>query len=258
VNIDRYKEDLDKLVLQGTKLYYAVLVEAVPTSAKQLQLTQEQLKELPNVRREYQAWYSESLAAVRQLLPDRVEDFIEYYKSPRPPKELNASTYRISDYLRGINVKHGDREIVGFSAAVTPLEQQVQIVKALKQRFASSLFDIRALAQADLFDNELDAADELNKKGFHRGAGAVAGVVLEGHLSTVCSQHKISTPKNSTISTLNDLLKKNEVMETSTWRFIQHLGDLRNLCDHKKSSPPTNEQIQELIQGVRKMIKTLF
>jgi len=210
------------------------------------------------VRKEYQAWYSESLAAIRQLMPDRAEDFVGYYKSSKSPKELNASTYRISDYLQGINVTHGDREIVGFSAAVTPLEQQVQIVKALRNRFQSSLFDIRALAQADLFDNELDAADELNGKGFHRGAGAIAGVVLEGHLATVCDQHKIASSKNATISQLNDLLKKNDVLDTPTWRFIQHLGDLRNLCDHKRSADPTKEQIHELIEGARKIIKTIF
>jgi hypothetical protein len=246
VNIERYKEELDKLIMQGNKLYYALLIDSGPTAAKQLKLTDDQLKELPNVRREYQAWYSESLAAVRQLLPDRVEDFIGYYKSPRPPKELNASTYRISDYLQGINVTQGGREIVGFSAAVTPLEQQVQIVESLKNRFQSSLFDIRALAQADLFDNELDAADELNGKGYHRGAGAVAGVVLEGHLATVCDQHKISKTKNATISQLNDLLKKHDVLDTPTWRFIQHLGD------------PTKDQIHELIEGVRKVVKTVF
>jgi hypothetical protein len=59
-----------------------------------------------------------------------------------------------------------------------------------------------------LFDNELDAAEELNSKGFHRGAGAIAGVVLEGHLVTVCDQHKISTPKNNAISHLNDLFEE--------------------------------------------------
>lgn len=258
MNIERYKKDLDRLIRQGTKLYYALALEAVPTAAKQLQITDEQRKELPNVKREYQAWYSESLAAIRQLLPDRAQDFIEYYKLSKPPKELNASTYRISDYLQGISASRGGEEIVGINAAVQPLEQQVQIVSALKQRFESSLFDIRALAQADLFDNELDAADELNKKGFHRAAGAIAGVVLEGHLATVCSQHKISTPKISTISTLNDLLKKADVLDTPTWRFIQHLGDLRNLCDHKKIDDPTKDQIHELIEGVRKIIKTVF
>jgi hypothetical protein len=258
VNLDRYKRDLDRLILQGDGLHLALLIETVPESAKQMNVNEEQRKGLPSVRKEYQAWYSEALAAIRQLMPDRAEDFIGYYKPMPARKELNPSTYRISDFLQGITTSQGAREIVGFNAAVNLIEQQVQIVKALGRRFETTLFDIRALAQADLFDNELDGADELNRKGFHRGAGAVAGVVLEGHLATICDQHKISKPKNPSISDLNDLLKKSEVLDTPTWRFIQHLGDLRNLCDHKKSGDPTNEQIHELIQGVRKIIKTIF
>jgi hypothetical protein len=35
------------------------------------------------------------------------------------------------------------------------MQQQVQILSAARQRLESSLFDIRALVQADLFDNEL-------------------------------------------------------------------------------------------------------
>lgn len=114
------------------------------------------------------------------------------------------------------------------------------------------------MVQADLFDNELDAAEEINKKGFRRGAGAIAGVVLEGHLATVCTNHKTTVPRNPTISKLNDALKSTDVIDQPTWRLIQHLGDLRNLCDHKRGQEPTAEQIAELIAGVRKMTKTVL
>ncbi len=116
----------------------------------------------------------------------------------------------------------------------------------------------RALVQADLFDNELDASEELNKKGFHRGAGALAGVVLEGHLRTTSEQHKITVPKGAMLGKLNELLKQNNVIDIATWRFIQHLTDLRNLCDHKLPTDPTRTQIEELIAGVRKITKTVF
>jgi hypothetical protein len=62
---------------------------------------------------------------------------------------------------------------------------------------------------------------ELNDKGFQRAAGAMAGVVLEEHLATVCEQHNISTRKNATISKLNDLLKANDIADVATWRFVQ-------------------------------------
>jgi len=124
-------------------------------------------------------------------------------------------------------------EVVDYAKSL--FENQLGIVKAAKRRFESSLFDIKQLVQADLFDSELDAARELNKKGFTRGAGAVAGVVLEGHLSRVCENHKIKvTKKKPTINDYNQLLKDNDVIEMKDWRFIQLLADLRNLCDHDK------------------------
>ena len=49
-----------------------------------------------------------------------------------------------------------------------------------------------------------------------------------------------------------------QVIDTPTWRFIQRLADLRNLCDHKKSDEPATDDIEELIAGVRKTIKTVF
>jgi hypothetical protein len=127
-----------------------------------------------------------------------------------------------------------------------------------RRRLESSLFDIRAIVQADLFDNELDAAEELNRKGFERGAGAIAGVVLENHLTTVIKQHKLALGKNPTIADLNDLLKKHDIVDVPTWRFIQRLGDLRNLCDHKKSLNPTRENVSELIEGTKRTIKSIF
>lgn len=76
-------------------------------------------------------------------------------------------------------------------------ENQLGIVKAAQKRFESSLFDIRQLVQTVLFDSELDAARELNKKGFSRGAKAIADVVLEKHLAQVCKNRKIKVVKKN-------------------------------------------------------------
>lgn len=67
----------------------------------------------------------------------------------------------------------------------------------------------------DFFDSELDAARELNKKGFVRGAGAIAGVVLEGNLAQICDINKITIrKKHPTINDFNQLLKDNNIIET--------------------------------------------
>jgi hypothetical protein len=115
------------------------------------------------------------------------------------------------------------------------------------------------MVQADLFDSELDAARELHKYRFVRAAGALAGVVLERHLKQICANHSIKVAKKApTIADLNNALKDADVIEIPQWRFIQHLADIRNLCDHSKEKEPTVEQVDDLIGGVMKVIKMLF
>jgi hypothetical protein len=46
------------------------------------------IADLPQFKSKYQTWYSESLALIRQLLPDRVEGFASYYESPKTRKRL--------------------------------------------------------------------------------------------------------------------------------------------------------------------------
>ncbi|EKL9250915.1 hypothetical protein PS300_003081 [Salmonella enterica] len=139
------------------------------------------------------------------------------------------------------------------------METQWHILSSASEKFDSALFDIKEILQADIFDTELDTAKELNKKGFVRAAGAVTGVVLEKHLFHVCNLHKLKTKKaHPSISEYNQLLKDNDIIDTPNWRFIQRLGDLRNLCDHHKEKEPTKSDAEELITGTEKIIKTVF
>jgi hypothetical protein len=191
--------DLERLIKEGDRLFLRMQLdlhmnELVKKADKK---TKEEItKDFPEFNRGYQRWYSEAVAMISVLLPGRVDDFRAYYQLPRKPKELDYSTYTISDYLKGTTVTRTrgfeTTTLVGPKAAQTPMQQQVEIVRAASARFESSLFDIKAMAQADLFDNELDAAAELNKHGFARGAGAIAGVVLAGHLATVSNNDLIA------------------------------------------------------------------
>ena len=174
-------------------------------------------------------------------------------------KEINALTYGISDYMIGITSSRGGEVLVDGNAALPKFEQQLNILRSAQARLESSLFDMVEVLQAHLFDDGLAAARELNAKGFVRGAGAVAGVVLERHLGNVCAKHNLKTrKKRPTINDYNQLLKDTGTIDTPTWRFIQHLGDLRNLCDHSGPKEPEQSQVDDLISGVSKITKTLF
>lgn len=268
-NLEKFKKDLQELIDRGDMLHNAILYESHPEDFKKqlADLVKDEkkiadfLKTLPDFKSKYQAWYSESLAVIKIMLPDRLIDFIKFYEKPKGRKNIEYGNYVIEDYLQSLVVTTGwakDRK-VGPEAAINQFVQQLNILKSVTRKFESSLFDIKQLVQADLFYSELEAAEELNKKGFTRGAGAIAGVVLEKHLTQVCENHNILiTKKHPGISDFNDLLKAAGVIDVPLWRSNQYLSDLRNLCDHDKKTEPTKDQINDLISGVDKVTKTLF
>lgn len=265
MNVDRYRKDLDALLDKGAQLHNAIQHECSPQgvarAAKESlgDKAEEFIQALPSFEDEYQPWYSEAKALIRQLLPDRLSDFARYYEKPKARKETTYGNYTIEDYLESVAVRRGITTVVGPDAAIPRFRQQLSIVKSMEERFRSSLFDIRQLAQADLFDSELDVARGLVKNKFNRAAGAVAGVVLERHLKEVCGNHGVTLRKGAPqISDLNDALKGADVIDIPQWRSIQHLGDLRNLCAHDKKSEPTPDQVDDLLAGVAKVTKTIF
>jgi hypothetical protein len=203
----------------------------------------------------YQKWYSGALPLVAQLLPDRYEEFQQYYRNEKR-KQFNWSTYTISDYLRasspfGVSTP----EVIAYMA----MNVQVDIVSAAKRRLTSRLADIKGIVQAELFDSEVSAAQDLAKKGHLRAAGAVAGVVLERHLAKIASDHSVAIRKvHPTISDLNDPLKKADIYDVPTWRKIQHLADIRNICGHFKGRDPTRDEVEELIRGADWVVKNIF
>jgi hypothetical protein len=267
-NIEKYKSELTALIDKGDKLDISMKYECFPDNIeKQIKAAVKDEKKAKGYiskilpfRKDYQSWYSEALVLIKQLLPDRLSDFIKLYEKPKTRKSIEYGNYVIEDYLQNLSVTSpwGEKK-VGPEAALHQFEQQLNIVKSIERRFESSLFDIQQLVQADIFDSELEAAKELNKNKFMRGAGAIAGVVLEKHLTQVLANHNLKiTKKNPSISDLNDNLKSSGVYDTPTWRKIQHLGDIRNLCDHNKDREPKKEEVDELITGVEAIIKTVY
>ena len=266
-NLTRYKKDLDALIAKGDQLHMSLqrdcFKEEFDIAAKKEygKKVQEFFAGLPSFNSTYQAWYSEAKSLIKQLLPDRLSDFVRHYEKPKPRKDITFENYRIEDCLQGLVITRGyeKQKLVGPEGAIPHLRQQLAILSAVKARFESSLFDIKQLVQADLFDSELDAAKELLSQKFTRAAGALAGVVLERHLVQVCENHSVTIgKKNPGISDLSAALKEPGILDTPQWRFVQHLADIRNLCDHSKKIEPTIEQVDDLIAGVSKITKTLF
>lgn len=230
---DRTRKELENLTEEGSQL-----------------LGDLRTKRTTKFRGLYQIWYTRALAVVKQLIPERLDEFTKLYYD----KDV---TYTIAHYLREGYSDYTPRDArVG---AYNRFLQQYLILKSAQSRLDDILTNIHGLVQAEILDSELDAATELWRAGHIRAAGTIAGVVLERHLAKVCSSRDLTTRKKKpTLADWNDILKDANVYDTPTWRGIQRLTDIRNLCAHPGDREPTKEEVDELIRGVERVTKTIF
>jgi hypothetical protein len=200
----------------------------------------------------YQDWYTRAIKLVTLLAKDRSDDFNSYYFPNRTRSVLRPTTYVIKDYI-SFEDYHSAEQIIK-----SKFVSQLGIIKSLFSRIDSVLSDVEGHLFAELQDEELKIASKIIEVNI-RSAGAIAGVVLEKHLQRTATNHMIKIGKRDpTISDLNDPLKKEGIYDLPTWRQIQVLGDIRNLCVHNKEREPTEVEVKKLIQETDNIIKTVF
>ena len=250
------KNEIELLIKEGNNLYNGLGLYKKNTRLDSLK--KEDHKKIMHFFISYEEWYTKALSIVSVIMPIRYDDFILCYKNPKR-KSLDWKTYTLSDAVQQISATDSFERIILHPAYALPkLGQQISIVKSCLDTFDSRIYNIKATLQADIFDSEIDSARHLLDNGFIRASGAICGVVLEKHLSEVCQNHDvIIRKKNPSIADFNDKLK-DEAYDTVEWRKIQHLGDIRNLCDHNKKREPTVEEVDELIRGTDRVIKNIF
>lgn len=265
-NLDIYKKDLDNLIQKWEALYNSMQYNCFPENflnelnkyVKKKDISQ-YIGNLPIFEDEYQSRYSESLSIIKQLLPDRLNDFTSLFNKNKNRKSITHENYCIEDYLQWIAIYHWSGMEKDRSSGIPKFRQQINILKSIQKRFESSLFDIKQLVQADLFDSEIDVAEELCKKWFYRASWAVLWVVLESHLQQIIENHNLEIKKkNPMLNDLTEILKSNNIIQVPEWRKLQHLADIRNTCDHKKGIEPKKEDIEDLINWVKRAIKNIF
>ena len=209
----------------------------------------------------YQIWYSRAYKVVEALGSERLEEFTSYYHIDPKRKTISTHNYVIQDYVKGIvtiPISKAPYRTDGNNIVRRRMINQLQILKSIESRIDSVFQDIKGHLLAEIQDSELKIADQLRKISL-RAAGALAGVILEGHLQRVTQNHNIPIRKKSpTIADLNDPLKNKGVYDNPTWRKIQLLADIRNLCSHKKNREPTDDEVGDLITGVNTVIKSIF
>lgn len=123
---------------------------------------------------------------------------------------------------------------------------------AAKEDFEGGyLLSVRSLVQAEMFDSQLEQAEELFKSGYITAAAVIAGVVLETTLRELCDRSSIAHGK---LDKMNADLAKAGIYNKLTQKRITALADIRNSAAHGKPEEFTDQDVLDMIRDVTKFV----
>jgi hypothetical protein len=152
--------------------------------------------------------------------------------------------------------RFAERATWGASAGLFSPKTATAILGRLRDDYAKGyLRDVRELAAAEVFTDFLDMAEHFLSPGYHPAAAAsVAGAVVEDFLRRLHGKRIAEWQGDSSITKLNDALRKANVYGVEVWRQIQAWGDIRNHADHGRFEGVDAASVKLVIQGVRDFI----
>lgn len=260
VDAKRIKDELANHITVGTTILYASQWRENPNSfnEKTKKIIREIAEKISDFKKDYHTWYAKSQRMVSVLAPERLSEFNAYYSGNKTIKNAKDFTYLtagMTHYLQGfVTTSYGEKENY-FGKFSSGLQQQIHILSAINSNLEDVLFNLQFEIQYGIFKSEIDVAKEFMKHRQLRPAGAVAGVVIEGHLKNVLGKREITSKKKTpTMSDYNEELKENKIIDITMWRLIQRCGDIRNYCVHPKEREPTSDEIDDIIRAAEKIL----
>jgi hypothetical protein len=141
---------------------------------------------------------------------------------------------------------------VAFTTNYTIFKRLKAIFLAAKEDFEGGyLSSIRTLVQAEVFDSELEQANELLSSGYSTAAAVIAGVVLETALRELCDREGISPGK---LDKMNADLAKGGMYNKLTQKRITALADIRNSAAHGKPNEFREQDVTDMIRDVSQFL----
>ncbi len=132
------------------------------------------------------------------------------------------------------------------------VEQAFGVLLAAKDDYESeSLFSVKKLVEAELFDEFLAQAEHLLETGYFQPAAVVAGSVLEDGLRKLCQANAIPLPDNPKLDWMNSELAKKGVYTKLVQKRITSIADLRNSAAHGKWDEFEKSDVQAMVRDIR-------
>ena len=113
------------------------------------------------------------------------------------------------------------------------------------------LHSIRHLVQAEVFECELEQAQELLSNGYKLASAVIAGVVLETALRDKCKQEGIDIGK---LDKMNSDLAKAGFYNKLQKKRITALADTRNSAAHGKREEFSEDDVSNMIRDIAQFL----
>lgn len=132
------------------------------------------------------------------------------------------------------------------------VEQAFGVLLAAKDDYESeSLFSVKRLVEAELFDEFLEQAEHLLEAGYFQPAAVVAGSVLEDGLRKLCQASAVTLPQKPKLDWMNSELAKKGIYTTLVQKKITLIADLRNSAAHGKWSEFERSDVESMVREIR-------
>ena len=126
------------------------------------------------------------------------------------------------------------------------------IFNAAKEDFEGGyLTSLKQLVQAEVFESEIEQAEELLKSGYKLAAAVIAGVVLETALRELSANNSIAIGK---LDTMNGQLAKAGVYNKLQQKQITAIADIRNNAAHGKPELFSEPDVKNMIRDIESFL----
>jgi len=138
---------------------------------------------------------------------------------------------------------------VGDSNYAILLRQRAVFMAAQEDYEGGYLTRLRDLIQAEVFESELDQAQELFRAQYSTAAAVIAGTVLETTLRQMCHDRGIDPGK---MDKMNADLSKAGAYNSLVQKRITALAAVRNSAAHGKNSEFSADDVSSMIRDVER------
>jgi len=121
-----------------------------------------------------------------------------------------------------------------------------------------SLFNIKQLVEAELFDEFLEQAEYLHHAGYFQAAAVIGGSVLEDGLKKLCIKNNIELTEKPKLDWMNSQLAKIGIYNKLTQKKITALADLRNSAAHGKWNEFNSSDVSNMIKDIQSFMEQYF